>query len=527
MQFYQTLLIERALFRYDYRMNLGKYFGSGLRRFFSGMMLSRLSGLGRDLSMAYAFGDHPMVAAFIVAFRFANVLRRFFGEGPLQAAFIPQFEGLKSHHQEEAYTFFRKLTLLIGGVVLLVIGVGELGIKATLSLWSEGNQEILVLTKWMLPSLFFISLYGLNVSFLQCHNRFFVSSMAPFLCNMMWILGALTLKNLPMQQAMLALSKMVLVGFIIQWLVTAFQMLRTMGTRKWDAQDLFNPEVKTLAKAFSLGALGVGAMQINSFLDAVFARYAHVSGPVYLWYANRFQQLALAIFGIAAVNTLVPILSRAIKGGEIERAKEIFSFGCRRVILIMLPMTFAIGVLGFSAIDLVFGRGSFSLYAVNQTTGCLVAYGLGLLPSTLVMYYSAILYAEGNFKTSAYFSLMTMGINIALNSLFVFGLGMGPISTALATSLGTWCNFIFLQRVLKQKGWLIGYRSKEFALLLGGTLIASSLTMKITPYFLDKILRFAIPGFTFVGVLALYVLLFRKRLFNDSIAKESSVQHDI
>ncbi|MCP5506394.1 MAG: murein biosynthesis integral membrane protein MurJ [Chlamydiales bacterium] len=504
-------------------LTVRKYFGSGLRRFFSGMMLSRVSGLARDLSMAYAFGDHPMVAAFIVAFRFANVLRRFFGEGPLQSAFVPQFEGLRSERQEEAYTFFRKLTVLIGGLVLLVIGVGELGIKFTLSFWSEGNQEILVLTKWMLPSLFFISLYGLNVSFLQCHNRFFVSSMAPFLCNAMWVMGALTLKNLPMERAMLGLSKMVLVGFIIQWMVTAFQMLRTMGTAKWLTRDLFHPEVKTLAKAFSLGALGVGAMQINSFLDAIFARCAHLSGPVYLWYANRFQQLALAIFGIAAVNTLVPVLSRAIKRGDIEEAKRIFSFGCRRVILMMVPMTFAIGVLGFSAIDMVFGRGSFNLYAVNQTTGCLVAYALGLLPSTLVMYYSAVLYAEGNFKTSALFSLMTMGINVALNSLFVFGLGMGPISTALATSMGAWCNFVALRAVLKQKGWLIGYRWKECALLLGGTLIASSLAMKVEPYFIDKAFRFVVPGSVFVGVLGVYALLFRRRLFNDHSSEISRV----
>lgn len=504
-------------------LTIRKYFGSGLRRFFSGMMLSRVSGLGRDLSMAYAFGDHPMVAAFIVAFRFANVLRRFFGEGPLQSAFIPQFEGLRNKNQEEAYAFFRKLTVLIGGLVLLLIGVGELGIKFSLPFWSEGNQEILVLTKWMFPSLFFISLYGLNVSFLQCHNRFFVSSMAPFLCNAMWIVGAFTLKNLPMERAMLGLSKMVLVGFIIQWMVTAFQMLKTMGTAKWLTRDLFHPEVKTLAKAFSLGALGVGAMQINSFLDAIFARYSHLSGPVYLWYANRFQQLTLAIFGIAAVNTLIPVLSRAIKGGEIEKAKGIFSFGCRRVILMMVPMTCAIGVFGFSAIDMVFGRGSFNLYAVNQTTGCLVAYALGLLPSALVMYYSAVLYAEGNFKTSPLFSLMTMGINIALNSIFVFGLGMGPISTALATSMGAWCNFMALRAVLKQKGWLIGYRWKEFALLLGGTLIASSLAMKVKPYFTDKIFRFVIPGLVFVGVLGLYALLFRRHLFDDPIPERSGV----
>lgn len=502
-------------------LKLGKYFGSGLRRFFSGMMLSRVSGLGRDLSMAYAFGDHPMVAAFIVAFRFANVLRRFFGEGPLQSAFIPQFEGLRNRDSEEAYAFFRKLTMIIGGIVLLVIGVGEVGIRATLSLWSEGNQEILILTKWMLPSLFFISLYGLNVSFLQCHNRFFVSSMAPFLCNIMWIAGALTLKNLPMERAMLGLAKFVLVGFIIQWMATAFQMLSQMGSRMWLTKNLFHPEVKTLAKAFSLGAFGVGAMQINSFLDAIFARCAHISGPVYLWYANRFQQLALAIFGIAAVNTLVPILSRAIKGGETEKAKGIFSFGCRRVILIMVPMTFAICILGFSAINLVFGRGSFSLYAVNETTGCLAAYSLGLLPSTLVMYYSAVLFAKGNFKTSALFSVMTVGINIGLNSLFVFGLGLGPISTALATSIGAWCNFIALRAVLKQKGWIIGYRWKEFSLLLGGVLMASALTYRVGALFSDKIYSFVIPGAVFVGFLGLYGLAFRKRLFDDRSSETS------
>lgn len=502
-------------------LKLGKYFGSGLRRFFSGMMLSRISGLGRDLSMAYAFGDHPMVAAFIVAFRFANVLRRFFGEGPLQSAFIPQFEGLRNRDPEQAYAFFRKLTVIIGGIVLLVIGVGEVGIRASMSLWSEGNQEIMILTKWMLPSLFFISLYGLNVSFLQCHNRFFISSMAPFLCNMMWIIGALTLKNLPMERAMLGLSKFVLVGFIIQWIVTAFQMLNQMGSKKWLTKNLFHPEVKTLAKAFSLGAFGVGALQINSFLDAIFARSAHLSGPVYLWYANRFQQLALAIFGIAAVNTLVPILSRAIKGGEIERAKGVFSFGCRRVILIMVPMTFAICILGFSAINLVFGRGSFSIFAVNETTGCLVAYSLGLLPSTLVMYYSAVLYAEGNFKTPALFSVMTVVINIGLNSLFIFGLGFGPISTALATSIGAWCNFVALRAVLKQKGWKIGYRLKEFFLLSGGVLIASTLTYNVGTLFSDKVSSFVVPGAIFVGFLGLYGLVFKKSLFDDRSADAS------
>ena len=69
--------------------------GGALRRYFSGTMLSRITGLGRDASMAAAFGGDPAIAAFMVAFRFAHLLRRVLGEGALHAAFIPQFEVLR------------------------------------------------------------------------------------------------------------------------------------------------------------------------------------------------------------------------------------------------------------------------------------------------------------------------------------------------------------------------------------------------------------------------------------------------
>ncbi len=489
-------------------MQLGKYFGSGLRRFFSGMMLSRLSGLGRDLVMAYSFGDHAAVAAFIVAFRFANVLRRFFGEGPLQSAFIPQFEEMRNESREKAYSFFQKLSVLVGGLVLSIIIVLELGMQ----FWR--GSEIIQLTGWMLPSLLFISLYGLNVSFLQCHSRFFISSMTPFLCNMMWIIGALSLRHQEIHGAMIGLAKWVLCGFVIQWGITACQLQRSLSWKGWFSRKLFHVGVKQLAKAFSLGALGVGAMQINTFFDAIFSRCAHTSGPVYLWYANRFQQLALAIFGIAAVSTLVPILSRTIKQGEIERGKEIFSFGCRRVMMLMIPMTFAICILGFSAINLVFGRGNFSLYATKQTAWCLSAYSLGLVPATLVMYFAAILYAKGNFRTASIFSVITVGINLGLNSLFVFGIGLGPISIALATSIGAWCNFIGLHRAVK--GWNMGIKGKELMRILFGSGGASMAALLIQGQFSHKVLAFAAPGTVFVGV---YALLFWKRLFDDRSAE--------
>src|SRR6476469_3522512 len=109
------------------------------KRFFSGTMLSRATGLFRDISMAYAFGTQEAVAAFLVAFRFAHLLRRLFGEGALQSAFIPQFEDLRLKQPERANAFFCDLTgvLTVGLSALILLCMAVLYGFLT---WGEISQ---------------------------------------------------------------------------------------------------------------------------------------------------------------------------------------------------------------------------------------------------------------------------------------------------------------------------------------------------------------------------------------------------
>lgn len=504
----------------DMTQQLTRYFSSGIKRFFSGIFLSRLTGLGRDLVMAYSFGDHPTVAAFMIAFRFSNLLRRFFGEGPLQSAFIPHFEGLRAQDEQQAYAFFRRLTFLL---VVVLVGLtllieGGLGASLQFFSFSPGNREILWLTALFMPCLLFICLYGVNIAVLQCHNAFFLPSMAPALANFAWIFGALYLKGWVPERAMGPLAKWVVLGIFLQWAVTLPLIWKKIGGnfKKWFEWKI-HPEVKKLATSFSLGALGVGAVQINAFFDAIFARCADPSGPVYLWYSIRFQQLALAIFGMAAVSTLVPLLSRKVKGGEIEEAKGIFSFGVRRVLTVMLCVTLAIFCLGYFAIDLVYGRGNFSLHAVNQTTVCFWAYSVGLIPSALIMLYSAVFYAQGNFRTPTIASAATVGMNLLLNTFFVFGLHWGAVSTALATSLGSWINYLILRQLLGGKGWHAHYALSDFIPLLAGGVLASLMAygtylgyiqiFSFSSHTLTQLFQFLFPAFAFVGGLFFYARL--------------------
>jgi putative peptidoglycan lipid II flippase len=426
------------------------------KRFFSGTLLSRISGMVRDLTMAFAFGDHPSVAAFMVAFRLSNLFRRLLGEGPFQSAFIPHFEGLRVQDPEKANFFFRKLSLLI---VLLLIGMTifvEGGIAALLSwgTFSEGNGEIIALTGWLFPAILFICLYGINISLLNCYDSFFIPSIAPIVCNTVWIGAAFYLRNKDPTMAMPTLAKWIVIGFVGQWLLTLPLTLR-YAAAEWKEWFKFHipKEVKDLAKAFTLGAIGVGAMQINAFIDALFARYADIRGPAYLWYSIRLEQLALAIFGIACISTVVPRLSRAIKKSDMVEAQDLFSFSYRRILSVMIPCTFAMVALGTAGVNLIYGRGHFTEFAIGKTTECLWAYGLGLVPTTLVILFSAIFYAQNNFRKPMLISVLTVGVNIVLNAIFVFGLKMGAISTALATSVSAFINGWILYRMIRKMGW--------------------------------------------------------------------------
>src|SRR3954468_14710196 len=69
----------------------------------SGMtLLSRVTGLIREILFARAFGASAYTDAFNVAFRIPNLLRRLFAEGAFSQAFVPILAEYKSQKGDGA-----------------------------------------------------------------------------------------------------------------------------------------------------------------------------------------------------------------------------------------------------------------------------------------------------------------------------------------------------------------------------------------------------------------------------------------
>lgn len=449
-----------------------------VKHFFSGTMVSRFTGLLRDIAMAFAFGTQETVAAFLMAFRFAHLLRRILGEGAMQSAFIPLFEKLRRVSPERAGRFFVDLTATLSLFLIAIITIGMAGCALCIGfdLTSEGNREVLVYTLIMLPSLLFICLFGLNAALLQCDRNYFLPGIAPVAFNLVWIAGSLLLAHTPINLAMPWLSAFIILACACQWALTlpkTIHILKRYDPKvMWSQTKIFTADVKHLTAPLLMAIVGVSASQINNALDVIFARYADAEGPAFLWYAIRLQQLPLALFGIAISGALLPPLTRALKSREIERFRNFLSFALRRSLALMLPMTAGIILLGQASIQLLYGHGDFQQESILGTTFCLWGYGVGLIPMTWVLILAPAFYAQENFRQPTRASIISMVVNVLLNSWFVMGLAMGPSSVAWATSISALVNMVILGYALKEHSTAI--INAQFALSLLKTSIATA-----------------------------------------------------
>lgn len=461
-------------------------------RFLSGTALSRISGLTRDMALAFAFGTGEAIAILFVAFRLSHVCRRLFGEGALQSAFIPLFEDLRKDTPERAFRFFRDLSVLLtlfltGFVLLSMVGCGIALLFVDLS---ERNYQIARLLLILMPSLVPICLFGLNSALLQCQKHYFTAGIAPAFFNISITIGALLLYKMNPTQAMPYLSVSIVLGCVFQWLSTVPATLRhtrkVLQNKLLASLRLLSPDVRLLGAPLALGLLGVGASQINNAVDALFALHADPEGPAQLWFGLRLLQLPLALFGIAISGALLPPLSRAIQAGNKQEYLHFLEFALRRVTAFLLPCTLFLYVAGTHIINLIYGRGDFQAHSILTTSGCLHGYALGLLPMGFIVVMAPAFYSHKDFRTPAIGAIMSLVINLGLDAFMIYGLHWKAVSVALATSVASWVNILFLYKRLEQhSGRILSEEgAQEFFKVLTVTTVAGIITWLVEARFL-------------------------------------------
>ena len=164
-------------------------------------LLSRVTGLLRDMVYSQAFGAGTLMDAFLVAFKIPNFLRRLFAEGAFSQSFVPVISEYKVRREAaEVRGLVGDVFGTLGGVLTLVTAIGVLAAPVIILLFAPGftqeagKYELAVeMLRWTFPYLLFISLTALLSGVLNSYGRFAVPAFTQVIMNLVMIFFALVL----------------------------------------------------------------------------------------------------------------------------------------------------------------------------------------------------------------------------------------------------------------------------------------------------------------------------------------------
>lgn len=438
-------------------------------------LVSRITGLVRELLVASTFGASAMTDAFNVAFRIPNLFRRLFAEGAFSQAFVPVLASSKAQHGEEATKLLiDKVATLLAWVLVATCVLGV--VLAPWLVWAmasgmqkdpRGYDAAVFMTRFMFPYIGFMSMVALASGVLNTWKRFAVPAATPVLLNVAMIAAAWLLAPWFKTQGIEPIYAMgvgVIVGGVLQ-LGIQVPVLKRMGllprvALRWAGikaawQD---PATRHIAKLMGPALLGVSVAQISLLINTQIASHLPAGSVSWLTYADRLMEFPTAMLGVALGVVLMPQLAAARGSGDAAKYSALLDWGLRIVVLLSVPC--AIGLLIFAKplVAVLYHYGAFTAVDVQQTTLALMGWGAGLVGIVAIKVLAPGYYASQDIKTPVRIAVVVLVItqllNIALVPLFKhaglsLSIGLGALINA------TWLLIGLLRRgsYRPEPGW--------------------------------------------------------------------------
>ena len=414
---------------------------------FSGLTLvSRFMGFLRDLAVSYRMGasETPAADAYNTALAFPNLFRRIFAEGAFAAAFVPAYSrALETEGEDYADRLAADAMATLAAATVLITIAAQLAMPWLMYVINPGYADdpvkfklAVVLTQVSMPYLPCMAIVALISGVLNARGRFILSAGAPVLLNLVML--AAILPQPDAITAAYAASWGILAAGVLQVALVWWGVRRT-GARIILRPPRLTPQIKALIGLAVPGAIAASATQVNIFISGILA--SGVDGArSWLAAADRLYQLPLGLVGVAVGVALLPQLSRAVHGGDPERAQNATDEAITFAMALTLPAAAALVAMPWFLIDALFTRGAFTAYDSQQTAMALLHYGWGVPAFVLTRVVTPAFFARQDTKAPMRYALVSVAVNIVLGVALFHLIGFQGI--AMATSIAAWTNVL-------------------------------------------------------------------------------------
>lgn len=394
-------------------------------------LLCKAIGFLKNILLAKYWGTGAIVDAYVMVFAVGNIV--FGWIGGFTGNFTPEYKRLMiTTNKKSADEFADNLKNWLIIITLIFVILFEVFAKQIVHIVAPGySGEVYQLTVyfWKIYSVSFFALvlYRLYKEYVNCNEKY-IQAIIPDL-----LMSAVTIIAIVISAYT---KKEVLIwGYVVAIVLEAFierGFAYGLGFRGRLILK-FDDSIKSILLAVLPMFLSDTLVEINSFVDKIFASNLDVGTMAILEYANTIKNIAYETGVIAVVTIIYPKMSELWAKKENDLFINSIIKNIRFMSFIFIPITFGLIAIGKYLVAFIYQRGAFTENSTVLTTKVLIMYSVGLLAMVIRLILNKVFCAMQQTKFVLFTSCINVIVNITCNCFFVKCWGM--LGLAFSTSI--------------------------------------------------------------------------------------------
>jgi putative peptidoglycan lipid II flippase len=426
------------------------------------LVIGQVAGLVSRILVARAFGTLPELDAFYAANRVAETLFLIVAGGALGSSFIPTFTGfLVKNDDESAWKLASGaatlLTLVLSLLSALLAWFAPQIVRYALAPGLFYNYYLYQLTiqlvRIQLLTAVLFGLGGLVVGILNAKHIFLAPALMPAAYQAGWIFGILALSP---SLGIYGLAWGVVLGSAL-YLLLQIPALLKLGGRYTFGLGLDNPAVRKVMRLMGPRVFGVAIVQLNFWVNIWLASQMTAGSVSAITYGFALMLMAQAAIAQSTATAAMPTLSAQYAQGQHEEIRKTLGAALRGVILLALPATLGLVLMGNPLVAMLFQRSTFTAESTEMVAWALGWYASGLLGHAILEILARAFYAFHDTKTPVLVGAGAMALNVILSFAFSWLFNQNgwmphgglALANSLATALEATVLFILMEKRLK------------------------------------------------------------------------------
>src|SRR5690554_1027792 len=428
----------------------------------------------RDVTLANFYGAGSVTDAFLISITIPSLFFALLGSA-IKASYVPMTSKIKVKGNNNAKNQFTSGLLKLGAFFsLILILVTYLYPEIVLNLFASGFDEATKnLTIDMLKITILSMFLSMSIELLSGH----LQSEGYFLIQ--------TISSIPMNLLMLffvVLSKytsiyVLPIGYIVSLathlIIILYFSFRSKFKFTFKGKILTN-NVKTFLFISLPIFISSGVSEISQIIDKSFASNLGSGVISALDYASKIASLTQSIVVVSIGIVILPLLSDYYNNNDRDEYLATIKKSNILTYIIVFPIMIVSLVFAEDIVKFLYQRGQFQKEAVMMTSLALFYYSISLLSRGIKQTYYRAFYAMSNTRIPMYNSLLSIIINIILNTIFFNYTDLGIIGIALSTSISILISGIILVvQFHKEMGLKVfSYDIKSYSKIIISTLLS-------------------------------------------------------